>query len=786
MMLVSLTCMAQKISIDDARSRAAEFLSHSGKMKKVAAKGIKSTDLTLAESNSERILVFNVGNDEGFVVVSGDSRTRSILGYGNGCGFDMESAPDNMKALFKDYEAEIASLEGKEIAAHSATEPETEPYGIAIEPLLKSKWNQREPYNILCPGGEGQHCVTGCVCTALAQVLYYWKAPQQWVANQPGYMSEMPGNPFYVSELPAIKFKWEDMCNTYDEAASTTTKQDTAVAELMRYCGQVLKMKYSLSESAVPQINMVNALKEFGFSEKTRCVRRSQYSIKEWESMVYDHLKRGIPVPYCGASDGGGHSFVCDGYAGKGMFHINWGWGGKCDSYFLLSALNPYNNEEAGASSTSMGYSVEQMMIIDAEPVNYPVGELPYLTAGLNLEMKKYDAIIDILQFEAQNSAGRNGVFEMALATKGADGSLTPVVRCFDQNGQTAQSIPVINQGVFFCSISDARLQDGTYDLYPVSRCVSVAGDTWKPLFRDKYVHAVISNSIAEVTLMPALALSMEAVENKGNGFALETQKFEMTIRNDGEIEHNSRIMIEVKYEGDEQGAYTQQTMAGGYIPVGASVPVEFFITPNLPGNATVNVYSGQNFTSPFASFPVTFNEPRKEFVEALKATGFSVAYNYDAYNGLNVGLAMMLSNTFSESVTREFVVIVQNKGTNLMQSLGRMAFKTNTQVPLQRVINFSPSVIAANNFNADLSEGLDLFVVSPLGRENYPLLSIHIPYGYIVTENGVMTDIRDVNINENETLRYVNDKAYSLMGTEVGEGYRGIVIKNGKKVLKK
>lgn len=781
MTLVSLTCGAQKVSINDARSRAAEFLSHSGKMKKVAAKGIKSTDLTLAESNSERIYVFNVGNDEGFVVVSGDSRTRSILGYGDGCGFNIESAPDNMKALLKGYEAEIASLEGKEIAAQSASEPDAEPYGKAIEPLLKSKWNQREPYNILCPEVAGQRSVTGCVCTALAQVLYYWKAPKQWVANQPGYQSVQSGYSFYMPELPATQFKWDDMCDTYEKEDNRTAKQDTAVAELMSYCGQALKMGYTPNGSGTPEINTVNALKEFGFSEKTMCVRRSQYSIKEWESMVYDHLKRGIPVPYTGTTDETGHSFVCDGYAGNGMFHINWGWGGRYDSYFLLSILNPYNNDEAGASSASMGYNIEQMMVINAEPVDYPVGEVPYLTAGYNYEMQKMNETGDMIKIGTQNASGRNGVFEMALATKGADGSLTPVVYCYDQKGQTAQSVPINNVGEFICSISSARLQDGTYDLYPVYRCVSIVGDTWKPLLREKYIRAVVSNSSVTATPMPALALTIEKVENKGNGYALESQHFEMTIRNNGEIDHTSLLGIQVIYEGDEQGAYTQNTMVAGFIPVGASVPVEFFITPNHHGNATAYVYSGQDGGSPFAMFPITFREQRKEFVEALKATQFSVAYNYDANKGLDVGLALELTNTFSESVTRDIVVIVQNKGTNMMQSLGRMAFKINGHGPLQQIINFSPSVIAAYNFNTDLSDGLDFYLASPLGKNYQPFFSIHIPYGYIATPNGYVTDIRDVYESDND-----NEKAYSLTGIPVGDDYRGIVIKNGKKILKK
>lgn len=776
----TFSAQAQKISIDDARSKAAEFLSHSGKMKKVAAKGMKSKDLTLAKSNTDKIYVFNVGDNEGFVVVSGDSRTRSILGYGNGSGFDLESAPDNMKAWLKGYEAEIASLDGQEIAVRAATEPEVEPYGEAIEPLLKTKWNQSTPYNDQCPEWEGQRCFTGCVCTALAQVLYYWQAPKHWVATQPGYLSAEGAYSFYVPQKPATKFKWDDMCLTYTEENKTTAKQDSAVAELMSYCGQALKMGYTPNGSGTPEIKTVDALKEFGFSEKTRCVRRSQYTTKEWESMLYDNLKRKIPVPYTGTSDDSGHAFVCDGYAGNGMFHINWGWGGMADNYFVLSILNPRTNEGAGASTTRSGYNIEQMMVVDAEPVDYPVGEVPYLTSGIDYEMVKKDEASDSIGFEVINASARNGVFQMALATKGADGSLTPAVYCINMiNRLEVADVPVNYPGYFVCSVSSAGLNDGAYDLYPVYKCVSVSGDTWKPLFREKYVHAVISNSSATVTLMPALALSIEKFENKGSGYALENQEFALTIHNDGETEHNSQITVKVKYEGDEQGANTQQTVFGGYIPVGASVPFEFFLTPTYHGNATVDFYSGQNGSTPFASIPIKISEQRKEFVEAYQVSNYQVQYVYNATQGLIVRMGVVITNIFSEDLVRDIEVIVRNNDILMQKSISSWRFPSNTTRMIQLDVNFTPSDIAAMNFSTDLSEGIDFFLASPLGKNYYPFFSLHVPDGYIATPNGYVTDIRDVYENDNE-------KAYSLTGIPVGEDYRGIVIKNGKKLIRR
>ncbi len=778
MLFFALATHAQKISVEDARNKAAKFLSQPGRMKRVGAKGVRNTDLTLAESNSEKLYVFNVGEDEGFVVVSGDSRTRSILGYGMGQGFDLERVPDNMKAWLKGYEQAIAALDSQDIPEQMAAEPDEDPYGKPIDPLLRSRWDQSKPYNDSCPEAAGLRCLTGCVATALAQVLYYWKAPQHWVASQAGYFSNQKDYPFYVPELPAIKFRWEDMCDTYTQGDNRTDKQKSAVAELMRYCGQAMKMEYTPNFSGTPEVNMESALKEFGFSEQTRCIRRSQFSIHEWESMVYDHLQKGIPVPYTGSTDVSGHSFVCDGYGGNGMFHMNWGWGGVSDNYFLLSVLNPFNTVGSGASSSSMGFNIEQMMVVGAVPTDHPVGELPYLSPGYTFEMQKRDATNDVIEFAVQNASGRNGVFEMALATQGADGNPVPVVPCYTPEGISAASIPVVQQGYFVCSVSSAGLQDGTYDLFPVYRCVSVVGDTWKPVYRGKYIHAEISEGTASVTLMPALALCVEKVENKGSGYALETQRFVMTMRNDGEIEHTSHLMIEVKYEGDEQGKYKQLTMVGGFIPVGTSVPVEFFITPHLYGNATVNVYSGQNSSDPCATFPVTFNAPRKEFTEAIKPTKFKVAFNYDENTGLAIDMDLEVLNIFHEDLVRDVEVAVQNKETLMQQSLGRMGFRTNSQQVITRNICFSPSEIAASNFNTDLSDGLDFFVFNRLGLNNYPIFSIHIPKGQILTENGEVSKIQAAD-NEQQTAA-----SYNLVGQKVNASYRGIVVKNGKKVL--
>ena len=332
------------------------------------------------------LYVFNVSNNGGFVIVSNDDRTTPILGFGESGNIDTEKMPDNMRAWLQGYADEIAWVQ-KNVTKSSSTSKARTRTGshstATIGPLVSTTWDQNYPYNAFCPDGSA----TGCVATAMAQVMYYTetKAGNNTTTTTAEIPSYKTRNGIY--ELPAIAagstINWSNMKEDYSK--SYTSEQATAVAYLMLYCGYAVKMNYGPSSGAYTT-DVDNALKNyFGYAETTQYVNRNCYSYANWTDLIYNELSQGRPVIYAGESVDVGHEFVCDGYEckeGNDLFHINWGWGGTSDGYFVLSVLNP-DEQGIGGSPTSSAYTYGQEAIIGIQKIggegtvlNVPVNEI--------------------------------------------------------------------------------------------------------------------------------------------------------------------------------------------------------------------------------------------------------------------------------------------------------------------------------------------------------------------------------------------------------------------------
>ena len=301
-----------------------------------------------AFDKNKSFYVFNADGQNGFVIVSGDDRAIPILGYAEQGSLDMDKLPTNVKAWLEDYARQIKALSDASIAAapHRIL-------GAPVKPLLTSKWGQTAPYNNMCPMDGDYHSVTGCVATAMAQVMYYYKYPQSEVAAMPNY------------DLPATTFKWDKMKDEYYEE---TDESADAVAELMLYCGRAVDMEYSESGSFA-HVSAYNMINTFLYSKGARDVNRRDYTSQEWDMLIYHELSEKRPVLYSGQSSTVGHEFVVDGYDSEGYFHINWGWDGSSDGYFALSVLNPYDLGMGGGSSSN-GYTMWQEAIVGLQPDN--------------------------------------------------------------------------------------------------------------------------------------------------------------------------------------------------------------------------------------------------------------------------------------------------------------------------------------------------------------------------------------------------------------------------------
>jgi len=342
------------------------------------------------EGGRKGFYAFNVGEKNGFVLVSADDRTPAILGYADEGSLDSKEMPENLRWWLDEYEKQMRYLQRHSNAAVFKVSQLNE--HASVEPLLSSTWNQSAPYNNMCPYDGSLCSVTGCVATAMAQVLYYHQYPEQTIASIPGYVTET--NSISVSSIPVTAIDWENMLDNY--TGYETTAQKNAVAKLMQLCGASVQMDYTNNSSGASASVVSSAFKNyFDYAASTYMADRSDYKAKEWNDLIYNELANQRPVFYAGQSLGGGHAFVIDGYDADGYYHVNWGWGGMCDSYFLLSILDPDSNSGIGASSSTDGYSFYQNALIDAKPND----GLP----NSNAKMKVYDLIVDETTVEKEN-----------------------------------------------------------------------------------------------------------------------------------------------------------------------------------------------------------------------------------------------------------------------------------------------------------------------------------------------------------------------------------------------
>lgn len=401
---VTMTMMAGPVTKDEAAQKAQAFVNGKNKQRPGGPRRVKLAhrQMKLVQAVQENALyyVFNVGEEDGFVIVSGDDRTPAVLGYTDNGSFSTDQMPDNMRAWLQGYADQIAWLQ-----EHPEVENEVFLAGTSvkqpIEPLVATVWNQDAPYDKQTPyfkknnnnysysttEADGyEHCATGCVATAMAQVMNFNRWPE---GNSSAIPSYTWGNAnVELAGLPATTFDWNNMIDNYKNGY--TEAEGTAVAKLMRYCGQSVNMNYGPSSGAFTA-KVADALKDyFDYSSTTTYKDRSFYTYAGWIELLYNELAQGRPMVFSGQSTGGGHAFVCDGYEGEDYFHINWGWGGQSDGYFKLSVMNP-KEQGIGGSSSDDGFNFGQGAIVGIQKNGGTGTVLDVPTSNFSLSLQGID-----------------------------------------------------------------------------------------------------------------------------------------------------------------------------------------------------------------------------------------------------------------------------------------------------------------------------------------------------------------------------------------------------------
>lgn len=418
--------------------------------------------------------VFKAQDSCGYVIVAGDDRVPAILCYSLNSTIDPDDMPLAMREWLEGYQAQIEALDTDaacDVPLHLSGR-------AAVAPLVPSRWNQGAPYNILLPMVSGKHASTGCVATAMAQIMYTHRWPQQPTTTIPAYTTTT--NAIFMPSLAPTTFDWDDMKDIY-YTDDTTSVAATAVATLMQYCAQSVKMNFLASSSGSLTARIPGAMASyFGYKPSARYVARENYSTEEWEEMLYNELAAGRPVAYGGNKKSGGHAFVCDGYDGNGMFHINWGWGSQSDGYFLLNVLNP-SSQGIGSVSGAYGYIYGQGMGIGLEPgtdgdptTTLTYRDLTVNSSSLTRTSSSYSFSVTV-SGKYHNYTTQTGDFNLGWGLYKDGELMTRLYSSYTKGLAPAGSISTNSRTLSFGS----GITSGTYRIVPI--CAVYNSGNWVP-----------------------------------------------------------------------------------------------------------------------------------------------------------------------------------------------------------------------------------------------------------------------------------------------------------------
>ena len=402
---------AKRITQWQAQQQAYSFW---GKQMPQKAKA-KSRAATTA-SRSDAYYVFN--NDAGgFVIIAGDDAVTPVLGYTSTGSFDAENLPDGLKDLLKSYERQIAALGDNYAANQTATRA-----AFTGEKLLKTaEWNQYAPFNKYTPNNY----VTGCVATAGAIVMKHH-----------GYPAKGTGSHSYTWNGQDLTANFEHDYDWANMPTKYTVGNDEAfdgVARLMSDLGVAVEMKYAKGGSGASMEDLLTALKKyFGYSKYARLLAIADLGAEVWNDRLRAEIDANRPILYSAVdSNKGGHSFVIDGYKDE-SFSVNWGWGGYCDGFYRIGALNP----ETGGKPLGDQYNLSQSAVFSLQPSDGEevISNLGFIkvdgyleTMNMNVTDVKADKKLNLYLLPLQSQGDNLFTGEVAIALKNAKGKTRKV-----------------------------------------------------------------------------------------------------------------------------------------------------------------------------------------------------------------------------------------------------------------------------------------------------------------------------------------------------------------------
>ncbi|GBC59491.1 hypothetical protein DENIS_0430 [Desulfonema ishimotonii] len=382
------TALAAPVSVDMAKQVAANWMNE--KTGQPSSPADVSEIHTVRQGSAPVYHVFEFDSG-GWVIIPADDIAYPVIGYSPDGTYAAEHHSPAFREWMDNAGQDIAAAKTKRVSPPSATRSAWDRLSVPTEafipagsrtrsepqppvkgPLIQTNWSQGQYYNTLCPAdsaGPDGHAVTGCVATAMAQIMRYHSHPTTGFGANSYTPDKHPEYGVQSADFGATTYNWANMPDT-----GAVTAYNNDVATLLYHCGVSVSIDYGNgvtdSGSSGSSVDAKDALRDhFKYDESVYYAQKSGYADDTWKNMLKAEINENRPLLYSGSGTGG-HAFICDGYDSStpAMFHFNWGWNDGSDGYFLLSSLTPCGDN----------FTNDQDGIFGIQPAKVPDLTFPY------------------------------------------------------------------------------------------------------------------------------------------------------------------------------------------------------------------------------------------------------------------------------------------------------------------------------------------------------------------------------------------------------------------------
>lgn len=771
--LTTLTAMffassanANPIGLVEAQKHASQYLvpGHSVQLVKTAVRS-KARKVNTAAEMSAPYYIFSRGENQGYVIVAGDDCLPTILGYTESGDFNESNLPPTLQYMLETWQnmVEIAQENGTNTSLSVRKAPALTASRENISPLTTSHWHQTGPYNDLCPNRDdnGAKSMTGCVATAISQILYYWRRdlPSTLQATTPTYGMDGYSHASVTVSIPrGTPLKWDLMLDSYNSAPA---EYNEAVATLVYAVGTASHLEYAIEGGTATSGHIKDipkAISNYFGMNGGWVAYRTNYSQEAWTQLIYNELAKGRPVMYTGVHpSNGGHAVYIDGYQkSNDLMHYNFGWGGQSDGYYTTTLETGMN-----------GFNDYQSCLINAYPKKWNVKasiSVPSHTyAGIDNEFK--------VTLENHSTLDFSGLYCFISSSNSKPTSLSAAkssdeVTIIAKDGKdvvtltakptsvktwyvtiTDENLNVLAQTPVEVERADAQLSLDKIELLASTDTEVILGTSFAKVYNTKaMVNAYLSN-LSSVAFGGTARINLYASSDNGASYEFVKTVVKSNVSIPGNTDGCVSFSLSGLTEGQlyyaelepEWGSSSNKTEVENV----ASSRVYFVSTgsPDLTGLLEEGVLSFTGHWDPSAYTTIVERTANKAAVAyditKVESVGTLPTVEYPSANAL----------VYASGSATGTNVVINNQIQGDVKLTAGYEFLPNSDIPFQ----------GAAEFNINQQPASWYLTTVPF--------SVDVPYGILAREvNTHVTSATGINGNTNNVTRLEGGKSYLIM----------------------